>query len=126
MLRCHVRMRRSLREKNSRKTSESGKIAPTISDQVRIRWRVTGFGPSMSWPRTAALAISAPAMPWVIVSMRESLADLPRVGRNSAHREHRRAFGHDFANSPGRDAVALQSGKGCFRRVRIDGDQKAA
>src|SRR5713226_6308527 len=75
MLRCQVKMSRLSCEKKSRNTSESGKIAPSIRDQVTIRSRFTSFAPSMSCPRKAALAIRAPAMPCVMVSMRESLPD---------------------------------------------------
>src|SRR6266436_3154302 len=62
ILRCQVKISRSLCEKDSRRTSESGKIAPSISNQVMIRSRFTGFAPSMSCPRKAAFAIRAPAI----------------------------------------------------------------
>src|SRR5690349_10783035 len=89
MLRCHVTISNLSCENMSRKTSESGKIAPTISDQVTMRSRVVrcsgrslgpfisatyvrpGPAPDMSSPRNSAFAMRAPAMPWVIVSILE-------------------------------------------------------
>ena len=70
MLRCHVRISIGLLEKNSRNMSESGKIAPSISDQVTMRAQLMGREANMSSPRNAALAISAPAIPCVMVSIR--------------------------------------------------------
>src|SRR6266478_8759165 len=43
MLRCQVIISRSSWEKMSRNTSMSGKIAPSISDQVIMRARFMGF-----------------------------------------------------------------------------------
>jgi len=55
--------------KMSRNTSMSGKIAPSINAQVMMRARFMGFAGNISSPLQNALPISAPAMPWVMVSM---------------------------------------------------------
>src|SRR6266568_6602247 len=68
-LRCQVIINRSLREKISRRTSLSGKIAPSINTQVMIRARLIGFGGSMLSPEQSALPMSAPATPCVMVSI---------------------------------------------------------
>ncbi len=44
----------------------------------------------------------------------------------SVHGEERGALGHNSADSPRGDTVALQSGKGGFRRFGSDGDKQAA
>ena len=69
MLRCQVTMSSLSCEKMSRKTSASGKIAPSINDQVMKRPRFIGREANMSSPRKTALPMRAPAMPCVIVSM---------------------------------------------------------
>src|ERR1700674_2586506 len=75
MLRCQVMIRSRSLEKISRHTSESGKIAPSIIDQVIMRPRFIGCDANRSSPRKTAFPINAPAMPWVIVSISESLPD---------------------------------------------------
>src|SRR5208282_6152085 len=70
MLRCHVKMSIGLLENHSRTMSESGKIAPSIRDQVTMRARFMGFDANISSPRKSALPMSAPAMPCVMVSMK--------------------------------------------------------
>src|ERR1700746_2332359 len=69
MLRCQVITSRRSCEKISRKTSISGKIAPSISDQVMMRARFIGFAGNISSPLQNALPIKAPAMPCVMVSI---------------------------------------------------------
>src|SRR5881396_2879846 len=69
LLRCQVTMSSLSCEKMSRKTSASGKIAPSINDQVMKRPRFIGREANMSSPRKTALPMRAPAMPCVIVSM---------------------------------------------------------
>src|ERR1700688_4108658 len=69
-LRCHVKISIGSLENQSRIMSESGKIAPSISDQVMILARFMGFDANMSSPRKTALPINAPAMPCVMVSIR--------------------------------------------------------
>src|SRR5580704_10184517 len=68
-LRCQVIISIGLLEKNSRRTSESGKIAPTINTQVVSRFFPIADGGNRSRPPKAALLIKAPAIPWVIVSI---------------------------------------------------------
>jgi len=55
--------------KEVRRTSESGKIAPSMSDQVMMRPRFIGCEANMSSPQKTAFPISAPAMPCVMVSI---------------------------------------------------------
>src|SRR5215469_12731971 len=62
-LRCQVTISIGSFEKNSRRTSESGKIEPSITDQVITRLLSTGSGGKRSLPLNTALAMSAPAMP---------------------------------------------------------------
>src|ERR1035438_830618 len=69
MLRCQVSISNSFLEKNSRTTSESGKTAPSMSDQVMMRRLLIGVEAKRSSPPNAALAIRAPAKPWVMVSI---------------------------------------------------------
>ena len=69
MLRCQVITRSSLCEKSPRRVSASGKIAPSISDQETKRAWVIGRAANRSSPLKSALPISAPAIPWVMVSM---------------------------------------------------------
>ena len=69
MLRCQVITKSLSWEKMSRSTSESGKIAPSISDQVMMRPRFIGCEANMSSPRKTAFPINAPAIPCVIVSI---------------------------------------------------------
>ena len=63
MLRCQVTMSIGSLEKYSRRTSESGKIAASMTDQVMTRRLFTGQGGKTSPPRKTAFAMSAPAMP---------------------------------------------------------------
>src|SRR5260370_5399556 len=55
-LRCHVTMSSLSLEKKSRSTSESGKIAPTINDQVVMRPRFIGCEGNKGAPRNKALS----------------------------------------------------------------------
>src|ERR1700738_5083830 len=48
------------------------------------------------------------------------------AGPISVHGEKRRTLGYDLANASRGDAVALQSGKSRFRRLRRYGDKQAA
>src|SRR5208282_2157224 len=68
-LRCHVIISSGLLEKKSRKTSESGKMEPSMSAQVVRRRFPIAVGGNRSRPPKAALPIKAPAIPWVIVSI---------------------------------------------------------
>src|SRR5215471_12523834 len=54
MLRCQVTMSISLVEKKSRTTSESGKIAPSMSVQVTTCFLLTGIAGKRSPPLNAA------------------------------------------------------------------------
>ena len=75
MLRCQVIINNGLLEKNSRKTSESGKIAPSINAHVARRFFPISVGGNKSRPPKAALLINAPAIPWVIVSIGSGVRD---------------------------------------------------
>src|SRR5208282_612522 len=57
MLRCQVSINKGLCEKKSRRTSLSGKTAPSISDQVMTRWRLSDRGENRSRPPKTALLI---------------------------------------------------------------------
>src|SRR5579863_1046048 len=57
MLRCQVTMSSGSWEKYSRRTSESGKIAASITDQVMTRRLFTGMGGKTSPPRKTAFAM---------------------------------------------------------------------
>src|SRR5947208_15587465 len=61
-LRCQVIINRSLREKISRRTSLSGKIAPSINTQVMIRERLIGFGVSKLSQEHEDLPSNAPTV----------------------------------------------------------------
>ncbi len=63
MLRCQVMINIGFGEMKSRRTSESGKMAPSMSDHVMMRRLFTGSGGKRSAPLNAAFAMSAPAMP---------------------------------------------------------------
>src|SRR5216683_7258508 len=110
-LRCHVTMSSLSVEKKSRSTSESGKIAPTISDQVMIRPRFIGCEANMSSPRKTAFPISAPAMPCVIVSIIR-VYPMRSGGGILADKKERICFGDDFADAASDDAVAFKSRDG--------------
>src|SRR5437879_6401621 len=73
MLRCQVTINIGLLEIKSRRTSESGKMAPSVSDHVMTRRLFTETGGNRSAPLNAAFARSAPAIPWVIVSMNRKM-----------------------------------------------------
>src|SRR5580704_13686498 len=73
MLRCQLIISIEFRETKSQRTSESGKIAPSVSAQVMMRRLFTGSGGKTSDPLNTAFARSAPAMPWVMVSMNKKL-----------------------------------------------------
>src|SRR5882762_1612068 len=120
MLRCQVITRSGSREKISRNTSESGKIAPSISDQLMTRPRFIGCEANMSSPRNTAFPISAPAMPWVMVSI---LKVYRMILMNS---EKRVLLRDDFSDAMGGNAVTLQSGKSRFSGFGRDGDEQAA
>src|SRR5216684_5126959 len=125
MLRCQVTMSSLSLEKKSRRTSESGKMAPTISDQVMMRPRFIGCEANISSPRKIAFPINAPAMPWVIVSIVRVYA--MRSGRDMlADEQQRICFVNDFADAARGGAVAIESGDGGLRRFWRDSDQQAA
>src|SRR5260370_9632581 len=103
MLRCQVITSSLSWEKISRNTSESGKIAPSISDHVMMRPRFIGREANISSPRKMAFPISAPAMPCVIVSI---VGVYPmRLGRCIlADEQQWFCLGDDFAYAECRDA----------------------
>ena len=106
MLRCQVTINSRSLEKKSRITSESGKIAPSISDQVRMRPRFIGREANMSSPRNRAFPISAPAMPWVIVSIVEvyrKRLESPTL----LDEKQRSSLRNHAANAAGGDTVPL-------------------
>src|SRR5713226_5529484 len=117
MLRCQVTISSLSLEKKSRRTSESGKIAPNMRDQVMIRPRFIGCEANMSSPWKTAFPISAPAMPCVMVSI---VRVYPmRTGRNILTDEYERiCFGDDPTNAAGIDAITFESGNGCVSRLR--------
>src|SRR6266849_6901841 len=107
----------------SRRTSESGKIAPSISDHVRMRPRFIGCDANMSSPRKIAFPISAPAMPWVMVSILEVYRMLAIM---ILMNKEKRVFLHDdFSDAAGGDAVMLQGGESRFSGFGRDGDEQA-
>src|SRR6266478_885900 len=125
MLRCHVTMSSLSLEKKSRMTSESGKIAPSISDHVMRRPRFMGCAANISSPRKTAFPINAPAMPCVIVSIVRVYPMPP--GRGILTDEQKRiCFGDDFADATGRNAMTIESGDGGLCGLRQDGDQQTA
>src|SRR5260370_37924706 len=124
MLRCQVTISSLSLERKSRSTSESGKIAPSMGDQVRIRPRFIGCEANMSSPRKTAFPISAPAMPCVIVSI---IRVYPmRTGRNILTDEYQRiCFADDSTNAACVDAMTFESGHGGASRFLGDRDQQA-
>src|SRR5216684_4681333 len=124
MLRCQVMIRSRSLEKISRKTSESGKTAPSISDHVRMRPRFIGCDANMSSPRKIAFPISAPAMPWVMVSILEVYRMLAIM---ILMNKEKRVFLHDdFSDAAGGDAVMLQGGESRFSGFGRDGDEQTS
>src|SRR6266403_5933663 len=124
-LRCQVTMSSLSPEKKSRITSESGKMAPNISDQVMMRPRFIGWAANISSPRKTAFPINAPAMPCVIVSIVRVYPMRP--GRGILTDEQKRiCFGDDFADATGRNAMTIESGDGGLCGLRQDGDQQTA
>src|SRR5713226_8563117 len=121
-LRCHVTMSSLSLEKKSRMTSESGKIAPSISDHVMMRPRFIGCEANMSSPRNTAFPINAPAMPCVIVSI---VRVYPmRSGRDIlADDQERICLGDDFSDAARGDALTIGSSDGGLGRFGRDGDQ---
>src|SRR6266481_6226799 len=97
-------------------TSESGKMAPSISDHVMTRPRFIGCEANMSSPRKTAFPISAPAIPCVIVSI-VRVYPMRSGGGILADKKERISFGDDFADAASDDAVAFKS---------RDGNQQAA
>src|SRR6266850_1128978 len=125
MLRCQVMIRSRSLEKISRKTSESGKMAPSISAHVRMRPRFIGCGANRSSPRKMAFPISAPAMPWVMVSILEVYRMLA-IRMILMNKEKRVFLRDDFSDAAGGDAVMLQGGESRFSGFGRDGDEQAA
>src|SRR6266446_10077827 len=122
MLRCHVTMSSLSLEKKSRITSESGKMAPSISDQVMMRPRFIGCEANISSPRKTAFPINAPAMPCVIVSI---VRVYPmRSGRGILADEQKRiCLGDDFSDAARGDAMTFENSDGGLGRFGRDGDQ---
>src|SRR6266850_7272697 len=115
MLRCQVITRSLSWEKISRMTSESGKIAPSISDHVMMRPQFIGREANMSSPRKTAFPINAPAIPCVIVSVPRPY--LMRSGRNIlVDNQERSCLGDDFADAARRDALTIESRGGGLDR----------
>src|SRR6266571_5971994 len=109
----------------SRTTSQSGKMAPSISDQVMRRPRFIGCAANRSSPRKTALPINAPAMPWVMVSMVKVYRK--RHGPlNSLDEQKRFPFGDGHADAARRDAVAIQHRQCVVTEFGRDGHQQAA
>jgi len=105
-------------------TSESGKMAPNISDQVMMRPRFIGWAPNISSPRKTAFPINAPAMPCVIVSIVRVYPMRP--GRGILTDEQKRiCFSDDFADAAGGDAMTIESGYGGLCGFRQDSNQQA-
>src|SRR5882762_855125 len=125
MLRCQVITRSGSREKISRKTSESGNIAPNISDQVMMRPRFIGCQANRPSPRKTAFPISAPAMPWVIVSILKVYWMLVMV-MMLMNKEKGVFLRDNFSDAAGGNAVMLESGERRFGGFRRDGDEQAA
>ena len=109
-------------EKKSRRTSESGKIAPSISDHVMMRPRFIGCEANISSPRKTAFPINAPAMPCVIVSI---VRVYPmRSGRDILTDDQERiCLGDDFSDAARGDALTIESSDGGLGRFGRDGDQ---
>src|SRR6266849_883828 len=122
MLRCHVTISSLSLEKKSRITSESGKMAPIISDQVMMRPRFIGCDANMSSPRKTAFPINAPAMPCVIVSI---VRVYPmRSGRDILTDDQERiCLGDDFSDAARGDALTIESSDDGLGRFGRDGDQ---
>src|SRR3979490_2326461 len=124
-LRCQVTMRSLSLEKKSRITSESGKMALSISDHVMMRPRFIGCEANMSSPRKMAFPNNAPAMPCVIVSIVRVYPMRP--GRDMLTDEQKQiCFGDDFADAAGGDAMTIESGYGGLCGFRQDSNQQAA
>src|SRR5712671_380073 len=121
-LRCQVTMSSLSLEKKSRMTSESGKIAPSISDHVMRRPRFMGCAANISSPRKTAFPINAPAMPCVIVSIVRVYPMRP--GRDILTDEQERiCLGDDFSDAARGDALTIESSDGGLGRFGRDGDQ---
>src|ERR1700731_4485851 len=124
-LRCQVTMSSLSLEKKSRKTSESGNMAPIIKDHVMMRPRFIGCPANISSPRKTAFPINAPAMPCVIVSIVRFYPMRP--GRGILTDEQKRiCFGDDFADTAGGDVMTIEGGDGGLCGFRQDSNQKAA
>src|SRR5208337_1487439 len=120
MLRCQVSISNSLCEKRSRRTSLSGKTAPSIKDQVMRRRLLSDRGENRSRPPNTALLISAPAMPCVMVST---------VSSSSPLLDHHQELGclwHDTADPLGVHTMTLEAFPRRFLMFRSERDQKAA
>src|SRR5271157_4375304 len=120
ILRCQVSISNSLREKRSRKTSLSGKIAPSIKDQVIRRCLLSDCGENKSRPPSAALLINAPAMPCVMVSTVCSSSSL------SDHHQQPGCLRHDTADPLGAHAMTLETFPRRFLMFRSECDQETA
>src|SRR5260370_23141072 len=120
-LRCQVTMSSLSLEKKSRRTSESGKIAPSISDHVMMRPRFIGCEANRSSPRKTAFPISAPAMPCVIVSI-DRVYPLRSTHIILTDKEQWRCFGDDFADAARGDALTIESGHGGLSKFGRDRD----
>src|SRR6266851_9051894 len=125
MLRCHVTMSSLSLEKKSRITSESGKMAPSISDHVMMRPRFIGCEANMSSPRKTAFPISAPAIPCVIVSI-VRVYPMRSGGGILADKKEPICFGDDFADAASDDAMAFKSRDGIVSGLWGDGNQQTA
>ncbi len=120
MLRCQVSISNSLCEKRSRKTSLSGKIAPSIKEQVIRRCLLSDRGENRSRPPNTALLINAPAIPCVIVSTVSSSSSL------SDHHQQPGCLRHNAADPLGAHAMTREIFPRRFLMFRSDRDQETA
>src|SRR5260370_37116829 len=125
MLRCHVTISSLSLEKKSRITSESGKIAPSISDHVMMRPRFIGCEANMSSPRKTAFPINAPAMPCVIVSI-VRVYPMPSGRDILADDQERICLGDDFSDAARGDALTIERRDRRLSRFGRNGEHKAA
>src|SRR6266852_4189052 len=122
MLRCQVTISSLSLEKKSRRTSESGKIAPSMRDHVMMRPRFIGCEANRSSPRKTAFPINAPAMPCVIVSIARVYP--MQSGRDIlADEQERICLGDDFSDAARGDAMTFENSDGGLGRFGRDGDQ---
>src|SRR5215469_1565525 len=117
-LRCQVTISIGSREKNSRKTSASGKVAPSVSTQVMMRGLSGDSEGRKSPPFNTALARSAPAIAWVMVSMNW-------IRPNLQHRKQGAVFWQDAAYFVRSDLMLFEDLNGQLGGVRRNGDQQA-